>query len=141
MTCYPTQVHYPDTERTSPGPILIMLNARLGSAKYPFLSHWFDSTRVPKLRGLDSDLGPLDSPIFQNARRALYSLDHPDWFLYEVARSAHHKYHTRGADPALSTSPTALLGASRSAACVHTLRRCWVGHVTQCARSVSVKCQ
>ena len=26
--------HYPDTELTSPCPILLMLNARLGSAKY-----------------------------------------------------------------------------------------------------------
>ena len=33
MTCYPTQSHYPDTEPTSPRPILIMLSARLGSDK------------------------------------------------------------------------------------------------------------
>ena len=36
MTCYPTQLHYPDTERTSPCPILIMPGARLGSDQYQF---------------------------------------------------------------------------------------------------------
>ena len=36
MTYYPTQSHYPDTERTSPCPILIMLSARLVSDKYQF---------------------------------------------------------------------------------------------------------
>ena len=44
MTCYPTQSYYPDTEPTSPCSILNMLSARLGSDKYKFLSHWFDST-------------------------------------------------------------------------------------------------
>ena len=44
MTCYPTQSHYPDTEITSPCPILVMLSARLGGDKY----HWFDSTRGRK---------------------------------------------------------------------------------------------
>ena len=34
MTCYPTELHYPDTELTSPFPILIMPSARLGSNKY-----------------------------------------------------------------------------------------------------------
>ena len=46
MTCYPTQAHYPDTEPTSPCPIIIMPSARLGSDKYRFLSLWFESTRV-----------------------------------------------------------------------------------------------
>ena len=45
MTCYLTQLHYPGTEPTSPCPILIMPSARLGSDKYQFKSHWFDSTR------------------------------------------------------------------------------------------------
>ena len=36
MTCYPTQSHYPNTELTSPCPIIIMLSARLGSNKYQF---------------------------------------------------------------------------------------------------------
>ena len=48
MTCYPTQSHYPHTEPTSPCPILIMPSIRLGSNKYQFLSHWFDSTKVRK---------------------------------------------------------------------------------------------
>ena len=33
MTCYPTHLHYPDTEQTRPCPILIMPNAKLGSDK------------------------------------------------------------------------------------------------------------
>ena len=36
MTCYPTQSHYPDIERTSHFPILIMLSAKLGSDKCQF---------------------------------------------------------------------------------------------------------
>ena len=36
MTCYPTQSPYPDTEPTSPCPILIMTSIRLGSDKYQF---------------------------------------------------------------------------------------------------------
>ena len=36
MTCYPIESHYPDTELTSPCPILIMPSARLGSDKYQF---------------------------------------------------------------------------------------------------------
>ena len=44
MTGYPTQSHYPDTEPTSPCPILIMLSAWLGSNKYQFLIDWFEST-------------------------------------------------------------------------------------------------
>ena len=38
--------HYPDTEPTSPCPILIMPSAWLGSDKYQFLSHWSDSTSI-----------------------------------------------------------------------------------------------
>ena len=37
MTCYLTQSHYPDTELTSPCPILIIQSIRLGSDKYQFL--------------------------------------------------------------------------------------------------------
>ena len=40
-----SQSHYPDTEPTSPWPILIMLSAWLGSDTNQFLSHWFDLTR------------------------------------------------------------------------------------------------
>ena len=36
MTQYPTQSHYPDTEPTSPCPILLMPSARLGSDTYQF---------------------------------------------------------------------------------------------------------
>ena len=41
-----TQSHYPDTEPTSLCPILIMPSAWLGTGKYQFKSHWFDSTGV-----------------------------------------------------------------------------------------------
>ena len=47
MAWYPTQSHYPDTEPTSLFPNLIMPSIGLWSHKYQFLSHWFDSTRVP----------------------------------------------------------------------------------------------
>ena len=40
MTWYPNQSHYPDTEPTTPFPILIMPSTWLGSNTY----HWFDST-------------------------------------------------------------------------------------------------
>ena len=36
MTVYPTQPDYPNTGLTSPCPILVMPNARLGSDKYQF---------------------------------------------------------------------------------------------------------
>ena len=36
IICYTTQLHYPDTETTSPCPMLIMPSARLGSDKYQF---------------------------------------------------------------------------------------------------------
>ena len=36
ITCYPTQLHYPNTEWTSPCPILIMPSTRVGSDKYQF---------------------------------------------------------------------------------------------------------
>ena len=36
MTCYLTQLHYPDTEPTSPSHPLIMPNTRLGCDKYHF---------------------------------------------------------------------------------------------------------
>ena len=49
------QSHNPETEPTSPFPIQIMLSTCLGSDKYQFLSHWFDSTRVKKLGGPDSN--------------------------------------------------------------------------------------
>ena len=45
MTWYPTQSHYPDAELTSPCPILIMQNAKLGRDKCQFCKSvvWFDS--------------------------------------------------------------------------------------------------
>ena len=52
ITYYPTQSHYPDT---GPCPTLIMPSARLGTDKYQFENHWFDSTRIEKLQGLDSN--------------------------------------------------------------------------------------
>ena len=45
MTSHPTQSHYPDTEPTNSSRTLIMLRARLGSDKYQFYSHWFESIR------------------------------------------------------------------------------------------------
>ena len=42
---FPLSLHYPATEPTSPCPVLIMPNARLGSDTCQFKSHWFDSTR------------------------------------------------------------------------------------------------
>ena len=46
MTCYPIQLHYPDTEPNSPCPTLITLSVWLRSGKYKFLSYWFDSIRA-----------------------------------------------------------------------------------------------
>ena len=46
MTCYPTQAHYPDTEPTSPCPILIMPSIWLGRDQNQFWSHWFGSAMV-----------------------------------------------------------------------------------------------
>ena len=46
MTGYPTQLFFPDRERISPCPILIMPNDMLGSDKYQFLNHWLDSIRA-----------------------------------------------------------------------------------------------
>ena len=55
MTCYLTQLHYPDTESTSPFPIIIMLSTRLGSDKYQFYSHRFDSDQTPDSYPRSSD--------------------------------------------------------------------------------------
>ena len=38
MVQYPTQLHYPDTELTSPRPILLLPGTRLGSDKYQWCS-------------------------------------------------------------------------------------------------------
>ena len=46
ITWYPIQSQYPDTEPTSPCPILVKPDAWLRSNKYKLLSHWFDSTMV-----------------------------------------------------------------------------------------------
>ena len=45
MTQCSTQSHYPDPEPTSPCPILIISSTWLGSDRYQFLSHQFDSAR------------------------------------------------------------------------------------------------
>ena len=63
MIWYVTQWHYPDTESINPYAILIVPSARLGSDKYQFLSHCFDSTG-----NLISDL--------PHARTALYRFGH-----------------------------------------------------------------
>ena len=46
MIWYLTQLHYPDTDRTSSYHILIIPSAWLWTDKYQFLSHWFDLTAV-----------------------------------------------------------------------------------------------
>ena len=55
MVCRLNQSYYPDTESTSPCPkdkgyILIMQSAWLGSDKYQFKGHWFDSMRIQTCR-------------------------------------------------------------------------------------------
>ena len=59
LTLFPTQSHYHDIEPTSPCHTLKMPSARLGSDKYRYLSHWFDSTRAgiprsPKVKSVPS---------------------------------------------------------------------------------------
>ena len=80
MTCYPTQLHYPDTEPTSPCPILIMPSARLGSDRYQFKCFWFDSTRFRTHR---LEIRSSDSLISQE-RRALYSFGQPDCYYTRI---------------------------------------------------------
>ena len=78
MTCYPTQSHYPDTEPTSPCPILIMPSAWLGSDKYQFKSNWFDLT---KIRKHEVRIRTRDLRIPRSLRREIrcsYSFDHPN---------------------------------------------------------------
>ena len=79
MTCDPTQWYYPDTERTSPRPILIMWSTRLVGDKYTFLSHWFDSTRIRKR---EERIRTKDFQISRSPRMGgghSYSFGHPDW--------------------------------------------------------------
>ena len=81
MTFYPTQSHY-RTEPTSPCPILMMPDARLGSDKYQFKSHWFNLTRVWTRKVQTGTCGGLDSRIVQRRRWMLYSFSHPAWCIY-----------------------------------------------------------
>ena len=73
FTCYPTQSHYPDILPTSPCAILLMPSARIGSDKYKYLSHGFDSIRV-RTRELQ---------ISRSAKTGggwmLYLFSHPAW--------------------------------------------------------------
>ena len=46
MTLYQTELHYPDTDTTSPCPILLLLNTWLEATCINSLSHWLDATRV-----------------------------------------------------------------------------------------------
>ena len=59
MTRYSTQSHHPDTEPTY---ILLIPSAWLGSNKYQFLSHFFDSTSVWK--GGWNGVGGCGTPVF-----------------------------------------------------------------------------
>ena len=61
--------HYPDTEPTSPFPILIMLSAWLGSDNYQFSCHWFDSTWFELMRS--------KSPYFPKQETTLNSFGLP----------------------------------------------------------------
>ena len=84
MTEYPTQLHYPDSEPTSPCPVLVMSSARLGSNKYQFLSHWVDSTRnqTPDLQHVKPPIwwprpgGWKEIPTVSNA---IAFKKNPDW--------------------------------------------------------------
>ena len=62
MTCYPTQPHYPDTEPTSPCPILIMLNARPRKWQVSILKSFIWLGQVSDPRDLDSNARSTDSP-------------------------------------------------------------------------------
>ena len=63
MTCYSTQSHYPETNPTSPYPILIMPSAWLEINKYNFLSHCFDCTGVRTCEFESPDLPKLETAI------------------------------------------------------------------------------
>ena len=56
MKRYPTQSHYPDTELTSPCPILLMPTTKLGSDKYQFYKSlvWLDYEPKSQTRDLNS---------------------------------------------------------------------------------------
>ena len=76
VTCYPTQSHYPDTEPTSPCPMLIIPSARLESDKYQSIGltrQGFETMRSglePLTLGLHDLLG---------WEGALYTFGHHDW--------------------------------------------------------------
>ena len=63
MTWCHTHSHYPDTEPTTPHPILLMPNARLGSDKYQFYKSLVLLDQDSKMWGPDSNPWPSDSPI------------------------------------------------------------------------------
>jgi len=44
---YTTQSHYPDTEPTSPGVILLMLSVKRGNNQYQFLHLWLGAAGAP----------------------------------------------------------------------------------------------
>ena len=50
MTGYPTQLHYPDTEPTSPCTLLIMQSVILGSDMYQFYSQWLELDQGSKIK-------------------------------------------------------------------------------------------
>ena len=83
QTCYLTHSLYLDIELTSPCPNLTMLRAGLGSAKYQFLNHWFDSTKVVKnarfgiepttFRFPDLPEREANAPLIRPSRLVLYA--------------------------------------------------------------------
>ena len=99
MTCYLTKSHYPDTESTSPCPILIMLSTWLGRDKYQFISHCFDSTIGSNPRSPTRETSalqiwpprPVTKPnttmINKNRRRTLNSFGHPVWSYPDITVS------------------------------------------------------
>ena len=77
MTCYPTQSHFPDTESTSPCPILIIPSARLGATSRNLnvigLTHHSSNPQGPDLTR------EVLIPRFSAWKRTLYSFGQPIW--------------------------------------------------------------
>ena len=74
LASFPEIPHYLDTEPTSSCLILIMPSIWLGSDKYQFLSHWFDSTRLHTGRfGRSADLPKRETDIHSFGHSAWYS--------------------------------------------------------------------
>ena len=109
-----TRLHNLDNELTSPYPMSIMLNTRVGSKKYQFLSHCFDSTG-------DRTSDPPD------VRPAFYRFGHcarchpiEQWRLHPAP------------PPHLTTPPIYLSITQATTSWNSAINECWLvcGHVT-----------